>query len=61
MTDREREVLRLLVAGKTDREIADVLFVSRRTAEWHARNVMGKLGATNRVEAAAVALRLGLA
>jgi predicted ATPase/DNA-binding CsgD family transcriptional regulator len=57
LSPREVEVLRLIAAGKTDRQIADTLYVSRRTAEWHARNVLGKLGATNRAEAAALAAR----
>jgi DNA-binding CsgD family transcriptional regulator len=60
LTPRERDALRLLAAGKTDRQIADALFVSRRTAEWHVRNVLGKLGAANRAEAAALAARQGL-
>jgi non-specific serine/threonine protein kinase len=61
LSPREREVLRLLAAGKTDAQVAEALYVSRRTAEWHARNVLGKLGAANRAEAAALATRLGLA
>ncbi len=60
LTPRELEVLRLIAAGKTDVQIAETLFVSRRTAEWHARNVIGKLAAANRTEAAALAAHLGL-
>jgi non-specific serine/threonine protein kinase len=60
LTPREREVLRLLVAGKTDREIADALFVGRRTASTHVGNLLAKLGVDNRTEATAVAVRSGL-
>lgn len=57
LSPREREVLRLVAAGKTDRHIAEALYISRRTAEWHVRNVLGKLGAANRAEAAVLAAR----
>jgi DNA-binding CsgD family transcriptional regulator len=60
LTPREREVLRLLVEGKTDQEIADCLFLSRRTVTTHASNLFAKLGVTNRVEATALAVREGL-
>ena len=60
LSPRELEVLRLIAAGRTDRQIADALYISRRTAEWHARNVLGKLGAANRAEAAALAARENL-
>lgn len=61
LSAREREVLRLIAAGKTDPEIAAILFVGRRTAEWHTRNVLRKLGAATRAEAAARATRIGFA
>ena len=60
LTPREREVLRLLVAGKTDREVAAALFVSRKTASDHVGHILTKLGVANRTEAAAVAVRDGL-
>ena len=60
MTTRELEVLRLVAAGQTDQQIADALFVSRRTVTTHVANVLGKLGVSNRTEAAAAAVRLGL-
>ena len=60
LTPRERDVLRMLVAGKTDREIADALYVSRRTVTTHTSNLFAKLGVASRTEAAARAVRDGL-
>ena len=60
LSPREHEVLRLLVAGRSDREIAAALFVGRRTAQTHVASILTKLGATNRTEAAAIAVRDGL-
>jgi DNA-binding CsgD family transcriptional regulator/tetratricopeptide (TPR) repeat protein len=61
LTTREAEVLRLVAAGWTNQQIADALFITRKTASVHVSNIMGKLGAANRGEAAALAHRLGLA
>jgi DNA-binding CsgD family transcriptional regulator/tetratricopeptide (TPR) repeat protein len=61
LTDREREVLGLIAAGWSNQEIADALFISRKTASVHASNIFDKLGAANRAEAAAIAHRSGLA
>jgi DNA-binding NarL/FixJ family response regulator len=60
-TARELEVLGLLVAGQTNREIADHLFISENTAGVHVSNILGKLGVSRRMEAAAIAHHLGLA
>lgn len=60
LTDREREVVRLLVSGSTNREIGRTLFISEKTAGVHVSHILAKLQARNRVEAAAAALRLGL-
>lgn len=60
LTPREREVLRLLVAGRSNPEIAAALFVSPRTAETHVTHILAKLGVTSRAEAAAQAVRLRL-
>jgi DNA-binding NarL/FixJ family response regulator len=52
MTEREREVARLIVAGASNPEIARQLFLSRKTIERHVSNVLGKMGARNRTELA---------
>ncbi len=60
LTKRELAVLRLLAVGRTNRAIADDLVVSPRTVDMHVRNILEKLDAANRVEAAALAHRAGL-
>jgi DNA-binding CsgD family transcriptional regulator/tetratricopeptide (TPR) repeat protein len=60
LTDRETEVIRLVAAGRSNQQIADTLFITRKTASVHVSNILGKLGVANRVEAAAIAQRLGL-
>jgi DNA-binding CsgD family transcriptional regulator len=61
ITPRETEVLALLATGRTNHEIARALFISDKTASVHVSNLLRKLDVTNRVEAAAIAQRLGLA
>ena len=61
LTPREQDVLDLLVAGRSNPEIADALFISRRTVTTHVTNLFAKLGVSNRVEATIEAQRLGLA
>jgi DNA-binding CsgD family transcriptional regulator/tetratricopeptide (TPR) repeat protein len=61
LTEREAEVIRYVAAGRSNQQIADALFITRKTASVHVSNILGKLGVANRVEAAAVAQRLGLA
>jgi DNA-binding NarL/FixJ family response regulator len=60
LTSRELEVLRLVAAGRTNRDIANLLFISPKTASVHVSNIMGKLGAASRGEAAAKAYALRL-
>jgi predicted ATPase/DNA-binding CsgD family transcriptional regulator len=61
LTPREREVLALVAAGRSDGEIAKALFISKKTASVHVANIKGKLGAESRIEIAIIARRLGLA
>ncbi len=60
LTTREAEVLSLVAAGRTNRQIGDELFVSVKTASVHVSNILRKLGVNSRVDAAAVAQRLGI-
>ena len=56
LSDREREVLRLLALGHTNQEIAEMLFISVRTAETHRAHIMRKLGLSSRAELVRYAL-----
>lgn len=60
LTEREMEVLRLVAQGASNREIAHKLFISDATVRTHVSNVMSKLHAATRIEAALYALREGL-
>jgi DNA-binding CsgD family transcriptional regulator/tetratricopeptide (TPR) repeat protein len=60
LSRRELEVLALMSQGRTNREIGDRLFISQKTVGVHVGNILSKLGVSGRVEAAAVAIRLGL-
>ena len=60
LTEREREILVLLAAGRSNPQIAESLFISPKTASVHVSNILSKLDVDSRVEAAAVAHRLGL-
>jgi DNA-binding CsgD family transcriptional regulator/tetratricopeptide (TPR) repeat protein len=59
-TPREAEVLQLVAGGWTNQQIADALFITRKTASVHVSSLLAKLGVSNRGEAAALAHRLGL-
>ncbi len=60
LTSRERDVLRLVAAGNSNRQIAEELFISPKTASVHVSNILAKLGVAGRGEAAALAHRLRL-
>ena len=60
LSDREREVLRLLALGHTNQEIATELFISVRTAETHRAHIMQKLGLSSRAELVRYALAEGM-
>ena len=55
LTARELEVLDLVAAGWTNQQIGDRLFITRKTASVHVSNILAKLGAATRTEAAAIA------
>jgi DNA-binding CsgD family transcriptional regulator len=59
LTPREREVLALVADGRTNRQIAQELFITDKTASVHVSNILSKLGASNRGEAAALAHKAG--
>jgi DNA-binding NarL/FixJ family response regulator len=60
LTARESEVLRLVADGYSNGQIAERLFISRKTASVHVSNILSKLGVATRVQAAAAAHRMGL-
>jgi DNA-binding CsgD family transcriptional regulator len=60
LSAREIEVLRLVADGRSNGEIGEALFISRKTAGVHVTHILDKLGVANRVEAAMAASRLGL-
>lgn len=61
LTPREAEVLAQVAAGHTNRQIGESLYISEKTASVHVSNILRKLGVTGRVDAAAIAQRLGVA
>jgi DNA-binding CsgD family transcriptional regulator len=60
LTPRELEVLQLVAAGRSNGEIGTALFISTKTASVHVSNILAKLGASGRTEAAAIARRRGM-
>ena len=60
LTQRELEVLEHLALGRTNREIAALLFISPKTASVHVSNIMRKLGVSNRIAAASAAHKAGI-
>ena len=60
LTKRELEVLCLVIEGKSSKDVADELYVSKRTVDFHLANIYDKLQVSNRVQAFRRATRLGL-
>lgn len=60
LTEREREVLAQVASGATNRQVAEALYIAEKTASVHVSNILRKLGASNRSEAAARAVKEGL-
>jgi NarL family two-component system response regulator LiaR len=57
MTDRELEILALMVEGLSNNEIAERIIVSPSTVKFHVSNILSKLGVTGRTEAVAIAVK----
>jgi DNA-binding CsgD family transcriptional regulator len=60
LTKRELEVLSLVIEGRSSKDVADALYVSKRTVDFHLANIYDKLQVSNRVQAFRRATRLGL-
>ena len=60
LTAREIEVLRHIAEGNRNKDIAEQLFISEETVKVHVKHVMDKLGASDRTEAVAIAIRRGI-
>jgi LuxR family maltose regulon positive regulatory protein len=60
LTERELQILRLIAAGRSNPEIAEILYLSLNTVKWHAKNLYGKLSVGSRIEAVARAQELEL-
>ena len=59
LSAREWEVLELVAAGRSNAEIGEALYITRKTASVHVTHILDKLGVNNRVEAAMIAARVG--
>jgi DNA-binding NarL/FixJ family response regulator len=60
LTSREIEVLNHIAGGNRNRDIADKLFITEETVKVHIKHIMGKLGASDRTQAVAIAVRRGI-
>jgi DNA-binding NarL/FixJ family response regulator len=60
LTEREIEVLRYVAGGNRNRDIAERLFISEETVKVHVKHIMEKLGASDRTQAVAIAIRRGI-
>ena len=60
LSERERQVLKYLVNGRSNKEIAQILYISEHTAKFHVRSIMTKLNADSRSEVIAIAIKYGL-
>jgi two-component system NarL family response regulator len=60
LTSREMDVLRLIVGGKSNKEIGGALHISEATVKTHINNLLGKLGVSDRTQAATTAIQRGI-
>lgn len=61
LSDRELDVIRLIVGGKTNQEISSILHISESTVKFHVNNILNKLNVNDRTQAALIALKRGIA
>ncbi|MEO0986085.1 MAG: response regulator transcription factor [Cyanobacteria bacterium J06639_14] len=61
LSDRERDVLKLMAAGKTNQEIGLSLYIRESTVKFHINNIFSKLGASDRTQAVLIAIKRGIA
>lgn len=61
LSDRELEVVRLIVAGKSNQQISEILHISKSTVKFHVNNILSKLNVNDRTQAAMAALKRGIA
>ena len=57
LTEREREILALMIEGKSNSEISEFIFITQATVKYHVSNILSKLGATSRTEAVVMAIK----
>jgi len=60
LTDREREILALMIEGKSNSEISESIFITQATVKYHVSNILSKLGVTSRTEAVVFAIKNNL-
>jgi NarL family two-component system response regulator LiaR len=60
LTDREHEILALMVEGKSNSEISESIFITQATVKYHVSNILSKLGVTSRTEAVVIAIKNNL-
>lgn len=60
LTDREREILTLMVEGKSNSDISEAIFITQATVKYHVSNILSKLGVTSRTEAVVIAIKNNL-
>jgi DNA-binding NarL/FixJ family response regulator len=60
LTQRERQIVRLLALGRSNKEIGDELRITERTVKYHVSEILARLGASNRAHAVTIARELGL-
>jgi DNA-binding NarL/FixJ family response regulator len=60
LSERELEILQMVASGKSNRAVAEQLSISENTVKYHLKNILQKLGVSNRTEAVTLAMQKGL-